>query len=237
MTEEQLVAYVKDDLTGGGMITLNVKETLMTSYIRDGLERVRDWYREWPKMETVEVQFTSERAGFIPFSALTWPVHLVEAVLPLEIRHAGDFVLEEISDLLGLPAGLFSSTAVREYTMWLPVREMIQRSMGNELSWREIGTSLYVDAVPGDHSQVTVLYVPLPESIEDITYGPALSWLKDWVRAKTLVAWGGVLTRFTDGALGFGTNGAALREEGNTLIAALEESKKKLQFSYMQITR
>jgi hypothetical protein len=237
MTESQLVEYVKNDLTGGGVIDIDVTDTVIQSYIRDGLERVRDWYREWPVVETVGVHFSSATAGFIPFSELEKPVHIVETVLPIEMHTAGDFVLEEISDLLGLPAGLFTSTSVREYAMWMPVREMIRKSMGKELSWREIGDVLFLDAVPNSQTSVSVIYVPLPLTIEDVTYGPAITWVKDWTRAKTLVAWGGVLTKFTDGALGFSTNGASLRDEGNSIIANLEETKKRLQFSYMRITR
>ena len=239
MTEDQLMKYVISDLSGGGKITVNVDNTAIREYIWDSLEIVREWFLEVPLFETCQMTFVTglSASGYVPLSSLTKPVHLVEMVIPIFLRSAGDFVLEEISDLLGLPAGLFTSAATREYATWLQARSMILKSMGKEMDWQVIGDNIYIDDVPHDQGAVTIISVPMPQQLSDVTYGPALTWIKKRVLAKTKIAWSGVIGKFTAGGINFTTNAEALRAEGNSALEKLDEELKTLQFSYQTYRR
>lgn len=238
MDTNTLLKYVTNELTGGGVIDLDVEPSLIESFINDALERVRIWYREPVEIESVSLHLTETRAGYVDLTtALTKPVHIIDDVWPIRLRHSGDFVLQEISDLLGLPSGLFTSDAVREYATWISVRDMIRKSMGLNMTWRQMGNILYVDDVRDGFQTVTVVYCPVPQTLSEITFGPAISWVKDWVLAKTKVAWAGVLGKLTAGVSGVQTNASELRVEGNAMLEKLDDKLKTLQFSFGTTSR
>jgi hypothetical protein len=211
-----------------------VDRTVIYEYVQDSLEVCREWFRDHIEWETVQVTFTSaiSCSGYVPLTSLSKPVYMVDMLVPVFLRSAGDFVLEEISDLLGLPAGLFTSAATREYATWLQVRSMILKSMGKEMDWQVIGDRIYVDDIPHDQGQVTVIYVPLPQTLDEVTYGPAVNWIKRRVLAKTKIAQATVIGKFSAGGINFTTNAEVLRTEGKTDLDKLDEELKTLQFSY-----
>lgn len=239
MTSAQYVQYVKDDLTAGGVIQLNVKDHVISSYVQDALERVRPWYREVPLFETVAFNAVENQTGYIDVSDLSKTIHVVEELLPIEVHHAGDYVLEEISDLLGLPAGLWDSSSIRNYAEWLQARRQIRKAMGKTMGWRYIpgSSKIYVDDVAWNRTKVTVVFVPLPTTAEEVVYGQAISWVKDWVRAKTLVTWGRVMAKMPDAAANFASLGAANIAEGVAEQSRLGAELKSLQFSYETFAR
>lgn len=239
MNTDQYVEYVKNDLTAGGKIGLDVGDTAIESYVWDALEQVWPWYREAPLFETVTFNVVENQTGYIDVSDLARTVHIVEELLPIEVHHAGDYVLEEISDLLGLPAGLWDSAAVRNYAEWLQARRQIRKAMGKTMGWRYIqgASKIYVDDVAWNRSTVTVVYVPKPEDPSEITYGPAITWVKKWTGAKTKVAWGRVLAKMPDAAANFASLGASLVQEGTSEQATLTEELRDLQFSYNTFSR
>ena len=237
MTTAQYVDYVESDLTGGGFISLQVKRTNIEGYVIDALERVRPYYKEIPIFATVPVVIVDGQSGYIEVSELSKPIHSIEALLPVEEHHAGDYVLEEISDLLGLPAGLWDSGSVRNYAEWMQARRAIRKSMGKEMGYRYIKGlgKIYVDDVAWNKNRVTVVYSPFPEHPEDVTFGKAIAWIKDWTLAKTKVTWGGVLGKFPDVAVM--TNAATLRSEGKEEMKTLEDRLSDLYFSYGTFSR
>ena len=245
MTTAQYVEYVTDSLTGGGYISIQVKKKHIEQLVYDAMERVTPWYRETPLFETVTYTQANttlgqrSSSGFINVSDLEKPIHIVEMLVPIEVHHAGDYVLEEISDLLGLPAGLWDSATVRNYAEWMNVRRMIKKSMGKEMGWRYIPgqEKIYVDDVSWNKTKVTVVYIPMPQVPSDITYGPAISWVKDWVEAKTKVSWGTVMSKFSGGATNFTLSGASLIASGELRMAQLLIELKTLQHSYSSFGR
>lgn len=232
MDAATLQQFVTDELTGGGVIDLDVEPKLIVSFINNALERVRPWYREGVEIESVVYTPTEESSGFIPLTSLSRPVHIIDDVWPIRLRHTGDYVLQEISDLLNLPSGLLNSDSIREYASWMSVRDMIRKSIGKNMTWRKAGNILYVDDVRDHATGVTIVYSPLPVALEEVTYGPAVMWIQDWVLAKTKVAWAGVLGKFAAGISGAQTNANELRVEGNAALDKLDERLKTLQFSF-----
>lgn len=237
MILEQYVKYVTDDLTGGGFIELQVKEEVIKSYVQDALERVRPWYAEPLLFETVTVTFVNAQSGYVDTSDLSESVHIVAELLPIEVHNAGDYVLEEISDLLGLPAGLWDSGHIRQYAEWMQARRAIKTSMGKNMGHRKIGDKIFIDDVAWNKQKVTVAYVPLPQLPEDVTYGPAITWMKDWTRAKTQVNLANVLGKFQGGAMNFSTNSAAHRAEGNASLVLLKAELGSLQHNFITFAR
>lgn len=218
---------------------MQIDQTVIYDYVQDSLEVCRTWFRDHIEWETVPVTFTSttSASGYVLFSSLSKPVYMVDMLLPVLLRSAGDFVLEEMSDLLGLPAGLFTSAATREYATWLQVRSMILKSMGKEMDWQVIGDRIYVDDIPHNQGQVTVIYSPLPQTLDEVTYGPAVNWIKRRVLAKAKIAQAAVIGKFSAGGINFTTNAETLRSEGVAEIEKLDEELKTLQFSYTSFNR
>jgi hypothetical protein len=237
------VNYAERQVTGGGMLDLFLDRTLVEDFVVDAVERVRPWYREAPNFETVDVTMVKGQAGYVDTDgSLSAPVHVVEELIPVEIHHAGDYVLQEISDLLGLPHGLWQSTQISNYAQWLQARRQIVAAMGKRMSFRYVEGSEYgqgriwIDDVAWQKDRVTVVYCPLPVAPDDVKYGPAITWMKDWVHFSTQKKRAEVMGQFT-GEGTVSTNAADLRAEAVDKLSKLMEDLRDLQFSYTTFSR
>lgn len=236
MNIDDFVKYTVDSLTGG-RISVNVERGVIESHVMDALQTVRPWYIEPPLVTTVSPSLVEGRAGYIDLTTLSAPVHVVIEVLPVDLHQAGDYVLEEISNLLDLPAGLWDTESTRTYAQWTETRRQIVKALGKTLGFKKVGSKLYVDDIAWQASKVTMVWVPLPVVPEGVTYGPAIEWMKEWVEAKTKISWAGAIGKFSGGTMSFSTNSDVLRSEGREDLARLREELRTLQFSYLTFSR
>lgn len=243
MTTQELVKYVSDLLTGGGMVPLNVKEEVVGSFVQDGVERVSDYYKETAVFETVTVQPSSGgtgNSGFVDMSTFSKPVHIVETVISTKTPFAGLSMMQEMAGLLGLERSVIMDSMAVDYAQWRQVRKDLVKSVGRDMSFRLVRTStgkkLFVDdATPT--MRVTVVYAPLPTDLSQITYGPAINWVKDWTMALTEIAQSKVMGRVGADTLGFSLNAGSLGDSGSRERDRLLEMLPGLHHSYGSTVR
>jgi hypothetical protein len=247
MTRQQLIDFTVKSLTGGGLVSLDITPDLVDEALSNAFDILKPWYMETVVIESAPVIFTSNVTdaqndprtlnGYVELSKLSRPVNFIDTVLPIRGNYKGDYVLDEISDLVGLPAGLFSSNATREYATWITARDMIRKSMSLKLKWKTIGENLYVYKVPRESvSALSLWYFPMPQDIEEITYGPALNWLKIRFEAELKKMWSMPLLKSTTAPhlVSFAT---MMRTEALADITASDLALRSLQFHYINFQR
>lgn len=243
MTRKQLVDFTVRKLTGGNLIDFEVSSDTIDDTVTNVIDILTPWYMEKLAVQQVDVtyvidqQSTRTQNGHFSKSVLNHPCNFVDTILPLKINYKGDYVLDEISDLLGLPAGLFSSNATQEYAVWIQTRDMIRKSMGLKFKWKEIDDEVYLYKVPSESSgQVSVFYYPKPEDVDDITYGPAITWMKTRFEAELKLTWSTVMLK-TAIAPHIRDFANIIRGEANTEIEKSNEALKTLHFKYFSFQR
>lgn len=245
MTRQQLIDFTTKSLTGGGMITLDLTPDIIDETLSNTLDILKPWYLETVVIEQVEVNFTSNPAqndprsmnGYFSKSILSRPVNFIDTILPLRNNYKGDYVLDEISDLLGLPAGLFSSDATREYAVWIQTRAQIRKSLSLTMKWKEVGEEVYIYKVPTESAPyLSIFYYPQISDVHEVTYGPALNWLKKRYEAELKKVWSLVLLKASTAPYlrDFATT---LRSEAMSTIEKSDEELKNLQFKYINFQR
>ena len=245
MTRQQLIDFTTKSLTGGGMITLDLTPDIIDETLSNTLDILKPWYLETVVIEQVSVNFTSNPAqndprsmnGYFSKSSLSRPVNFIDTILPLRSNYKGDYVLDEISDLVGLPAGLFSSDATREYAVWISTRNMIRKSLSLKMLWKEIGDDVYIYKVPTESAPyLSVFYYPTPVDVSEITYGPALNWLKKRYEAELKKIWSLILLKASTAPY-LRDFANTLRTEALTDIKDSNEELKTIQFKYINFQR
>lgn len=245
MTRQQLIDFTTKSLTGGGMITLDLTPDIIDETLSNTLDILKPWYLETVVIEQVSVNFTSNPAqndprsmnGYFSKSILSRPVNFIDTILPLRSNYKGDYVLDEISDLVGLPAGLFSSDATREYAVWISTRNMIRKSLSLKFLWKEIGDDVYLYKVPTESAPyLSVFYYPQISDVHEVTYGPALNWLKKRYEAELKRVWSLILLKASTAPYlrDFATT---IRSEAMSTIEKSDEELKNLQFKYINFQR
>jgi hypothetical protein len=248
MTKQQLIDYTIKKLTGGGLVSFDVSPDLCDEVLSDVLDIVSAWYVEDIIVQTVEVTFASDiaegsaitpRNGYINTNSLSYPVHYIDTIVPLRRNYKGDYILDEISDLLGLPAGLFTANATIEYAVWIQTRAMIRKAMSLKMQWKHIPSEqkIYIHKVPSESgTQVSVFYFPLPEKLNDVSFGPAIQWIKKRLEAEYKLIWSTVLLKASPdpATIGFANT---IRTEANNAIEKSDASLSDLQFIYTSFQR
>lgn len=244
MTKQQLTDYVVKRLTGGHIITLNLTPDLISETLDDVIDIVSSWYVEEIAIETKTITLSSDTSdvstsknGYLNKSSLSHPVHYVDTVLPTRTSTRTGFVLDEITDLLGLPAGLFTSDAMVNYSVWLSARAMIRKSMSLTMKWKETPDQIMIHKLPTkSQAQVTVFYFPLPEKLNDVSFGPALNWIKKRFEAELKLSWSGVMLKASPdpATIGFANT---IRGEANSAIEKSDAKLESLQFIYTSFQR
>lgn len=247
MTRKQLIDFTVKKVTGGGVMDIDITPDAIDEVLTNSLDILKPWYLETVVIQEVPVTFTTDNIdtqndprslnGYFLKSSLTFPLMFIDTILPRRSNYKGDYVLDEISDLVGLPAGLFSSNATREYAVWIQTRDMIRKSMGLKMRWKEIGDSVYIYKVPQESAPyVTVWYYPVPQDVEDVTYGPALTWLKKRFEAELYKAWSLVILKVST-APHLREFANTIRQEGLATIDKSDEELKKLHFKNINFQR
>jgi hypothetical protein len=235
---QELVKYVTDFLTGGDLVPLNVKEEVVQSFVKDALERVTPYYKEKAIMETVTVIPSiggTGTSGYIELSSLTHEVHVVDDVVPIESPTTGASFLQEMAGLLGLERSVIMDYYAVDYALWAQVRKDLVKSVGRDMRFKLIRTPtvnrIYIDdARPS--MKVTVVYAPLPQDLDEVTWAPAVTWIKDWVIAMTEIAQSKVMGRVGADTLGFSLNAGEIGESGKAEKERLLAMLPDLHFSY-----
>lgn len=238
MTSVELVKYVTDLLTGGGFIPLNVKPEVVASFVTDALERVTPYYKEKAVIETKQVIPASSgppTSGYIELSSFAFPVHIVEKVYPTVSPITGVSFLQEMAGLLGLERSIIIDHFAVDYAMWTQVRRDLIKAVGRDLRFRLVRQPtmqrLFVDDAPAG-MRVSVVYAPLPSDLSEVTWGPAITWVKDWVIAMTEISQAKVMGRVGPETLGFTLNTADMTASGEKEKERLLALLPDLHFSY-----
>lgn len=245
MTRKQLIDFTIKSLTGGHIIDFEVSTDTVNDIVTHTLDVLTPWYMERLAVQQVAVTYSHDgtgsesrtQNGYFDKSTLSLPCNFVDTILPLRINYKGDYVLDEISDLLGLPAGLFSSNATREYAVWIQTRDMIRKSMGLKFKWKEMEDKVYLYKVPSESSgQVSVFYYPAPRDVDEVTYGPAITWMKKRFEAELKKTWSLIILK-TAIAPHMRDFGNTIRREALDEIAKSDEELKTLHFKYVSFQR
>lgn len=231
MTANDMLALVTSELTGD-TVTLDVKDGVIRGFILDGVEMIRDWYLEPDKFETVPYHLSEGGSGYALISDLAHPVHLIRGVYSTTARIEVDPMAELDKDLLGLPGNIMNGAEVRVYASEISTNAMVKKLFSYQMEWEHIDDKIMVDDFYGETQTITIQYAPFPASIEDMAYGPALTWLKKYVIAKTKITWGSVLGKFQGGVSNIQTSASELRSEGEQALEKLEEKLENFHFDY-----
>jgi hypothetical protein len=101
MTRNDILTYVKNKLTAGGKVDLEVADQAIDTYISDAFIKVQPWYNEPLFGETLKVAFSEADSSYILFSQFSKTPDIIYKVYPSEQTGMGSFD-NDVAGLLSL---------------------------------------------------------------------------------------------------------------------------------------
>jgi hypothetical protein len=228
MTRNDILTYVKNKLTAGGKVDLEVADQAIDTYIYDAFIKAQPWYTEPLFGETLEVTFSEADSSYILFSQFSKIPDLVYKVYPSAQTGMGSFD-NDVAGLLSLEGKHIISQNMVSAAYALEFERQADTFLNSTLKNFMGIDRLYISGAVV-YDSVTVLYYPKVDSMEDVTNPKAVAWMLDYVLASTKVAVGMIRSKFRGGDLGLDNDGIEMKIEGNTKIDSLMEELPKLSF-------
>lgn len=235
MTLVELLNLIKIETTGK-LVEFEVSDADVTTIINDAIRRVRPWYLENFKFETIALRRGSEDTYFFLEADLSSPLHYLECILgtktnvtDIQAPEFAELSQEELYQISSIDRVPFEDWFTG-YTMYLTQKGATE-NLRPKLEWMQVPPKVYICNVPSGNDKVSVIYAPLPNTIDQMTVGKAIDWVQDWSIAKTKIALARARGKFRAGGLNFETDSSDLLSEANDAIRTLKEELPKLKFN------
>lgn len=228
MTEQEVSERVLRRITGNKVCS-ELDPVDAIAFVHDAFLEVLPWFDEPDKVATFLVSKVQERAGWIDLSSLDPPAKKVRQCVPIRLER--DYTGDIVRDLLLLPASPLDSRSIIEQTYWNMTWPQVKNLLGRDLRFKYnyAEKRLYVDEVL--EPSLTVFWVPEIQTLGQITYQKALTWIFEMATAFTMEALAHVRGKFTGGAMRFETDASEMLSTANERQRELREQLRDLQFT------
>lgn len=228
-TKQDYIDYVKRQVSGG-LLELEIEDEVIGRFIEDALVELRRYY-DIPLFITVPYSNVIDLKGF-DHSAVT---NVYRAQSPLGPDNSSGFTNQTaMSDPMYVQQwAVFSGTGmmynlqnyIMNYLSYSTLNQM-QNTTGADMSFLEDkkANKLYINCNNNIPSNITIEYIPVLRSVEDITDDYWIDILKRLSVAMVKIALGRVRTRFTQSNALWTQDGETLLAEGNEEIKELRET-------------
>lgn len=176
-TKLMAIEFIKDDLTGGQVVNLELDDTTIGRNI-DRAIMFMSMYYTGLTYKTIDISKKSSTGGYIDFSEIdNKGISTLYAVYPVEE------ILRTDAGLLGLghiylSIGLALDNQIQTYANMLQKLSLLDSILGRNA--RIVGDKLYVDNY---YTKITVAYVPKKLEIDDIHDGEWFKWVIEYALA------------------------------------------------------
>lgn len=176
-TKLMAIEFIKDDLTGGQVVNLELDDTTIGRNI-DRAIMFMSMYYTGLTYKTIDISKKSSTGGYIDFSEIdNKGISTLYAVYPVEE------ILRTDAGLLGLghiylSIGLALDNQIQTYANMLQKLSLLDSILGRNA--RIVGDKLYVDNY---YTKITVAYVPKKLEIDDIHDGEWFKWIIEYALA------------------------------------------------------
>jgi hypothetical protein len=228
MTRNDILIYVKNKLTAGGKVDLEVADQAIDTYIYDAFMKAQPWFTEPLFGETLSVSFSQADSSYVLFSQFSKVPDIIYKVYPSAQTGMGSFD-NDIAGLLSLEGKHIISQNLVSAAYALQFERQADTFLNSTLKHFMGSDRLHISGAVV-YDSVTVLYYPRGVSMEDTTNPKALAWMLDYVLASTKVSVGMIRSKFRGGDLGLDNDGIEMKMEGNAKIDSLMEDLPKLSF-------
>lgn len=219
-TEEEIVEIIKDDLTGGQIVNLELDDTTIRRNIKRAITYMSMYYTGLSYV-TRSPNSTTKSGGFIDLEEIDkGGVNVVYAVYP----KSG--ILQTDAGLLGLGHIYLSIGAVLDnqmsaYSNMISKLSLLDSILGRNA--RVVGDKLYLDKYYG---AVTIAYVPKTLTVETIQDGEWLTWVINYAGALSKRQIATARGKYVVQSSPSQPNAPELLQEANETISRLEEDIK-----------
>ena len=216
MTEDMMVQYVKDELSGG-IVNLEISDDLIKRNLNRALALSSDYFN-YTDYKTLEIKKTSGSSGYARLDEIdSNGIPVVVAVYPTKN------VLNIDAALLGLGSVFISNTAslnpqLNAYSTMINKLSQLESMLGRNA--RIIGDKIHVSHYFGN---ITVEYIPQVVEIEKIHEGDWLRFLIDYTSALCKRQLVQIRGKYVVDSNPANSNAAELAAEANEKIRELEE--------------
>lgn len=176
-TETDVVEIIKDDLTGGQIVNLELDDTTIKRNIKRAISYMSMYYTGLSYV-TKSLVSTTKSGGYLNLTDIDpGGVNVIYAVYPME------GLLQTDSGLLGLghiylSIGAALDNQMTTYANMISKLSLLDSILGKNA--RVVGDKLYVDKYYG---RVTIAYVPKTLTVETIQDGEWLRWVIEYAGA------------------------------------------------------
>lgn len=226
MTSQEAYNRIYNRLSGGLKVKLEVDPSVITDAIDESFKKVRQWYFEPDRAETLQVYGTGSQQYLLK-SELTRTIRCIHKLYnTTEIKTSSgtlDSWLWGIDGMVMLdPGGL----VLESY--YVELAKSLEQFIGANLTFFETDTKILLS---GDcDPNITVLYAPQPETFDEMTVQKSIDWCIDYAIAIVKLSLGRVRSKFRGGDLDVEMDGSDLISEGREDKTALEERLGVLDF-------
>ena len=225
LTKEDYVRYIKRQLSGN-LLELEITDQDIADYVQDALVEIRR-YIDQPKLITVPFAKCIDLKGFNHSSVLH--VYRTEGF-------TGDttegMVSSQVDPMYAQTWQAFTTGGtmynLQNYVMnYLSYNTLLQmrNTMSTDLQFKEdkSANKLYINSSYDKPVAVTIEYIPVYETVEEITSDYWIDILKRLSLGLTKIAVGRIRTRFTQTNALWTQDGETLLQEGNEEVKELRE--------------
>lgn len=229
MTLEEIIEEVKLEVTGAGVLELEISDDDIKAVIKNAL---RELQRYWDETSMVTIPFASciDYTG----TPLEDSLSIVKVYRTAGVGNADDSTNALTMDPLYAQQWMIFSNAgtmyclqdyVMNYAAWNTLIQ-VRNTMSTDMAFEEDrhNHKLYINCANSNPGAITVKYIPKLKEVEDIK---SIYWqdiLVRMVTALTKITLGRIRTRYTQSNALWTQDGERMLEEGNTALTELRET-------------
>jgi hypothetical protein len=231
MTEADVITWVKHTLTGDNIVDLETEDSAITTFIREGVRRIKPWYYEPKKYETIPVSDASNSAmsgnsRWFLKSALSKPVDSIHQIYNTQQESAGASDVD--SQLYGLQSRMIYTADIAHAAYYQGFQSQLSTFVGNKITWIELEDRVIVSGYFFEN-RVTVCYHPAVNVMDDMTWDKAITWVKEFALAKSMESAARIRGKFKGGDINMETDADEMIGTVQTMLADLDDKLTTMQ--------
>lgn len=225
MTLQEAYNRIFNRLSGGLKVKLEVDQSVITDAMDESFKKVRQWYLEPKRAETLQVYGTGSQQ-YLLRSELSKTLRQIHKLYnTTEIKTTSG---QLDSWLMGIDGIILDPDGIILESYYVEMAKSLEQFIGANLEYWVTDDKILLS---GDcDPYIAVCYHPDPDTFEDMTVQKAIDWCIDYAEAIVKISVGRVRSKFRGGDLDVEMDGADLLSEGREDKAALEERLSVLDF-------
>lgn len=225
MTSQEAYDRIYNRLSGGLKVKLEVDPSVIRDAIDESFKKVRQWYFEPNRAETLQVYGTGSQQYLLK-SELSRTIRCIHKLYNTTEITTSAGQLDSM--LWGIDGTIINTEGLILESYYVEFAKSLEQFIGANITFWETDTKILLS---GDcDPNVAVLYSPQPETFDEMTVQKSIDWCIDYALAIVKIPLGRVRSKFRGGDLDVEMDGVDLISEGKEEKVTLEEKLSILDF-------